>query len=46
MAMHLRETLSNRWDHVQNFLFPPAILNGAPGAKIFGFLGFEFLIQG
>ena len=20
--MHLRETLSNRWDHVQNFLFP------------------------
>jgi hypothetical protein len=24
----------------------PAILNGAPGAKIFGFLGLEFLIQG
>ena len=52
MAMHLRETLSNRWDHVQNFLFPH--LRDAVGpmtplhqrvAFVFDFAAFEACIR-
>jgi hypothetical protein len=52
MAMHLREQLSNRWDHVQTFLFPylrdevgPTTPLHQRVAFVFDFAAFEACIK-